>query len=427
MIPRLRVLNNCALVIDQGKIVEIGDQKNIAVKYTSKSIFQLDGHALIPGLINAHCHSAMSLFRGIADDQPLQTWLEHHIWPAEQKWVSEEFVRDGTELALAEMIASGTTCFSDMYFYPEETAEVALKTGIRAQITSPVLDFPSSWATDADEYLQKAIALHDRYRTHPLISVGFGPHAPYTVSDEPLRKIAMYAEELQAPIQIHLHETAGEISVSEHQHAMRPIERLNELGILSPLSQCVHMTQIIDADISLLQATGAHVVHCPESNLKLASGLCPVDKLLKNGINVCLGTDGAASNNDLDLLDEMRTAALIGKLAADNASAVDAMTALELATINGAKALGLADLIGSLEAGKEADIVAIDLSGLQHQPMYDPIGQLVYTQAGHKVSHVWVQGNLLLHDYALTTLDIKHIKSKAGQWQKKLAGHASQA
>ena len=255
------------------------------------------------------------------------------------------------------------------------------------------------------------------------MNVGFGPHAPYTVSDAPLSKIATYAEELQAPIQIHLHETADEILTSLETHGLRPIERLNNMGLLSPLTQCVHMTQIEDSDIDILLQTGAHVVHCPESNLSLASGLCPVDRLIKAGVNVCLGTDGAASNNDLDLAGEMRTAAMIGKLAANDASAVDAHTALAMATINGAKALGLEKSIGSLEAGKLADIIAIDLSGLAHTPMYDPVSHLVYTQIGHRVSHVWVNGKALVDNYQLQTLDTPSIARKARQWQEKLTGN----
>lgn len=421
VVPRNCVLSNHAIAIDQGKIIAIAPQSEMHERYVANEHIQLSEHALIPGLINAHGHAAMSLMRGFADDKPLMEWLEKHIWPIEHTWVNAQFVRDGSRLAIAEMLLSGTTCFSDMYFFPEETAAVALEAGIRAQLSFPILDFPSAWGSGPDEYLRKGIALHDAYRGNEFIYFVFGPHAPYTVSDQPLQKIATYAEELQLPIHIHLHETAGEISASLTQFGVRPIERLHNLGLLSPLTQCVHMTQITDEDIALLQQSGAHVVHCPESNLKLASGLCPAARLLDAGINVCLGTDGAASNNDLDLSDEMRTAALIGKMAANNACAISAMTALEMATINGARALGKEAHIGSLEVGKMADIVALDLSGIQHHPMYDPISHIVYTKAGDKVAHLWVNGRHVVNDFELTTMNIDEIKANSRLWQNKLS------
>jgi len=419
--PKARVLEECALAIDDGKIVAIGLKSELERQYTAKSVTDLPGQALIPGLINTHGHAAMSLFRGYADDTPLNTWLEEHIWPAEQKWVSPSFVRDGSELAIAEMIASGTTCFADMYFFPEEVAAAAFDIGLRAHIYFPVLDFPTIWASDADDYIRKGLSLHDHYRAQDMISIGFGPHAPYTVSDEPLRKIATYAEELQANVQIHLHETEEEVTKSLEQFGKRPIERLDNLGLLSPLTQCVHMTQLIDEDIELVSKSGAHVIHCPESNFKLASGLCPVEQLLKANVNVSLGTDGAASNNDLDLFGEMHTAALAGKYAAKNAAALDAATVLEMATLAGAKTLGIDKNVGSLEVGKYADITAVDLSGLAQQPLHDPIAQLVYTSVGHRVSHVWVNGKVLLEDHKFTTLNPDEIKNKVQHWQQKLS------
>ncbi len=421
VVPRGRVLENCSIAVKDGTIVDIGLTSELEPRYDAAQEQDLQGHAIIPGLINAHGHSPMALMRGYADDKPLMDWLENHIWPAEKKWVSDTFVADGSRLAIAEMLTGGTTCFADMYFYPGETAAVALESGIRAQISFPVLDFPTVWANDADEYLRKGIDIHDQYRAQELISVGFGPHAPYTVSDAPLRKIATYAEELQTTIQIHLHETAEEVQTSIDTFGKRPLERLLDLGLLSPLTQCVHMTQIDDSDIEILKQTGAHVVHCPESNLKLASGICPSEQLLSCGINVCLGTDGAASNNDLNMFSEMQTAALIGKFAANNASAINATTALEMATINGAKALGLENIIGSLEVGKKADIVAVDLSGFQYQPVYDPVSQLVYTQAGQNVSNVWVNGKHLVSNGKPLHFDTEALKSNAKNWQEKLA------
>lgn len=421
VVPRDRVIRDCAVIINHGKIEAICPKSDVDNQYAPKQTIHLEGQALIPGLVNAHGHAAMSLFRGMADDKPLQEWLEKHIWPAEQRWVSEEFVRDGTEIAIAEMIKSGTTCFADMYFFAEESAAAVFESGMRAQINFPILDFPTPWAANADEYIHKGLKLHDNYRSNDLITIAFGPHAPYTVSDGPLKKIVTYAEELQAPIHIHLHETEFEVNESIEKYGMRPIERLHQLGALSPLTQCVHMTQISDEDLALLSESGAHVIHCPASNLKLASGLCPVEKLVSHNVNVCLGTDGAASNNDLDMFDEMKNAALIGKITAKDAAAVSAMTTLELATINGAKAMGLENTIGSIEPGKDADLTAVDLSGLQHQPVYDPISQLVYTQVGHKVSHVWVKGKTLLDNYKLKPFSETELKQKAHKWQAKLS------
>src|SRR5690606_5135567 len=360
--PQNLVLEHHTLVIQGERILAILPTDKALAQYQAKQSIDLLHHAVMPGLINAHGHSAMTLFRGLADDLPLMTWLQDHIWPAEARWINDEFVADGAELALAEMVRGGTTCFNDMYFFPDVTARLAARYQVRAQICFPVLDFPTNWASDADDYINKGLALHDQYRDSDFVFTAFGPHAPYTVSDGPLQKIATLSAQLDIPVHIHLHETAFEVFEAVKNHGKRPINRLHDFGLLSANVQCVHMTQISDEDLALLQQTGAHVVHCPESNLKLASGFCPVDRLLKAGVNVCIGTDGAASNNDLDLLGEVRTAALLAKAVAGDAAALNAFQALELATINGATAMGLADRIGSLEPGKWADIIAIDLS-----------------------------------------------------------------
>ncbi len=423
VVPENRILENCALAIDKGKILAIVPTDGAEQRFTARDTLELTSHVLIPGLVNAHGHAAMSLLRGYADDRPLHSWLNEHIWPAENRWVSEDFVRDGTELAIAEMIKTGTTCFSDMYFFPETAAQAALEARIRCQLAFPVLDFPTAWGNGPDEYLSKGLTLHDTFRGNPLINIAFGPHAPYTVGDATLQKIAVLAHEMDKPIHIHLHETAQEITDSLQQFGLRPIQRLMDLGLLSPLTQTVHMTQIDDSDIALLQASGAHVIHCPESNLKLASGFCPVHQLLKAGVNVAIGTDGAASNNDLDLLGELKTAALIAKAVAADASALDAHAALRMATINGAKALGLEDCIGSLEPGKSADIAAIDLGGLAMQPVYNPASHLVYTRSGSAVSYVWVEGNCLLKNRELQTLNEREILGKAKLWQRQIAAN----
>jgi 5-methylthioadenosine/S-adenosylhomocysteine deaminase len=363
----------------------------------------------------------MTLMRGIADDLPLMDWLQNHIWPLEQKWMSEAFVKDGTDLAIAEMILGGTTCFNDMYFFPEIIAAQTLQHGIRAKVGLIVIDFPSAWAQNADEYIEKGLALHDQLRLSDLCTTAFAPHAPYTVSDEPLRKIRTLADELELPIHIHLHETHNEVEQSQAQSGQRPLQRLHELGLVNPSLIAVHMTQLTDEEISLFAESGAHIVHCPESNLKLASGFCPVARCLAAGINVALGTDGAASNNDLDMLGEMRTAALLGKAVAGDASAVPAMTALRMATINGAKALGIDACCGSLSPGKAADVIAIDLNTLETQPLYCPVSQIVYAACRQQVTDVWVAGKRLLTKRQLMTLNVDDLKAKIAEWQQRLS------
>jgi 5-methylthioadenosine/S-adenosylhomocysteine deaminase len=362
----------------------------------------------------------MSFLRGIADDLPLMEWLQGTIWPLEQKWISESFVRDGTELAIAEMLRGGVTCFSDMYFFPEITARIALSCGIRACIGLIVVDFPSAWASCADEYLSKGLALHDELRNQSLLSAMFAPHAPYSVSDDALRKVRMYSEELQLPVHMHVHETRDEIDQGLVKTGVRPLERLKNLDLLSPSLIAVHMTQLVDAEIDWIAEYGCHVVHCPESNLKLASGFCPVNRLLENGINVALGTDSAASNNNLDILGEMRTAALLAKGVAGDASAVPAPVALRMATLDGAKALGIDSVCGSLEAGKSADVAAVILDTLETLPVYDPISQIVYSANRDQVTDVWVAGRHLLKSRTLTTLDPDKIRESIAHWSGKL-------
>lgn len=418
--PAQLVLENHAIAIHDGAILALLPQKEANVQYTAKQTIRLDEHVLLPGLINAHGHAAMTLLRGYADDKPLDDWLNNHIWPAEKKWVGAEFVRDGTELAIAEMIRSGTTCFSDMYFFSEEIAQAAEAAQMRCQVSFPILDFPTAWGSGPEDYLEKGLALEERMRSHPLVSVGFGPHAPYTVSNRWLEKIASLAQQRKMTVQIHLHETTGEVEESLRQHGVRPTQRVMDLGLLTSQAQCVHMTQIDDSDIALLQQSGAHVIHCPESNLKLASGFCPVDRLQRAGINVALGTDGAASNNDLDMFGEMKMAALLAKTVGNNAAALDAHAALRMATLNGAKALGIDKLVGSLEVGKRADIAAVSLGDLDLQPVYKPESHLVYASVGHRVTHVWVDGKCLLEKRGLHSINENEVKEKSLNWRKKI-------
>ena len=425
VVPRDRVLENCAIAIQDGRISAIIPIAEADKQISARQVIDLSQHIVIPGLINSHGHAAMSLLRGYADDMPLQQWLEQHIWPAEGKFVDRDFIHAGVQLAMAEMIRAGTTSFGDMYFFPDVTAAAAQHAGMRAHIHAPILDFPTVWAQHADEYIDKALVVHDNFRSSDLITVGFGPHAPYTVSDAPFKRIAVLAEELQATVHTHLHETAFEVTQAVNTGGKRPIQRLFELNVLTPLTQCVHMTQITDTDIKLLQQSGAHVVHCPESNLKLASGFCPVAKLLDANINVSLGTDGAASNNDLDLFGEMRSAALLAKAVAEDASAVNAHQALRMATINAAIAVGQEACIGSLEVGKQADITAIAVNSIESSPLFDAASHCVYTNNASRVSHVWVNGKALLESRQLTTLNEKEILQQAQEWQQKLAAGLS--
>jgi 5-methylthioadenosine/S-adenosylhomocysteine deaminase len=408
------------LVINKGKIIDLLPTLEAKRKYTGTNTEQLDTHALLPGLINCHTHAAMTLFRGIADDLPLMDWLQNHIWPLEQKWLSPEFVKDGTELAIAEMILGGTTCFNDMYFFPDITAAQVLQHGMRAKVGLIVVDFPSAWAQNSDEYITKGLALKKQLLGSSLCTTAFAPHAPYTVSDEAFKNIKVLADDINIPIHIHVHETAQEVEQALVQFKQRPLQRLHDLGIINSSLIAVHATQLTDIEIHLLAKAGAHIVHCPESNLKLASGFSPIAKCLRAGVNVALGTDGAASNNDLDMFGEMRTAALLGKAIAGDASAIPAMTALRMATINGAKALGLEDYCGSLSIGKEADVIAIDLSTLETQPLYCPISHIVYTANRQQVADVWVAGKHLLKKRQLSTINTEQLKVKIARWQERL-------
>ncbi len=417
-----KVLNQHALVVRDGLIIDLLPSDQTAGRWQAAQTLTLDQHALMPGLVNAHTHAAMNLFRGLADDLPLMTWLEQHIWPAEGKFISEQFVHDGTRFAAAEMIRSGTTCFADMYFFPDAIARAAVEAGLRATVFSPILDFPTPMGQGPDDYLKLALAAHDSWRHEALVNIGFGPHAPYTVSDEPLQKLLTWAEELDAPIMMHVHETAFEVHSASESSGKRPLQRLHELGLLSPRLLAVHMTQLNEDEIRLVADTGTSVVHCPESNLKLASGFCPVEALRQAGVNLALGTDGAASNNDLDMLGELRTAALLAKGVAAAADALPAAAALEMATLGGARALGLDQQIGSLVRGKQADMIAIDLGAVETQPLFDPLAQIVYSAGRHQVTHSWVAGRCLMAERELKTLNEARVLRDAHNWGARIAG-----
>lgn len=419
---RPTTLEQYGLVIDQGIIVAIAPRKEIENNYQPDDSVVLEQHAVTPGLINAHTHSAMTLLRGFADDLPLMQWLSDYIWPAESKSVNREFVQVGTDLAIAEMLRSGTTCFNDMYFFPDVVAACAQQAGMRACVGMIVLDVATAWANDAEEYIAKGLATRDALRHSTLVRVAFAPHAPYTVADPPLEKICMLADELGCQIHIHLHETADEVEQSNARYGMRPIERLDRLGLISPKLAAVHMTQLLPTEITTIAERGVNVVHCPQSNLKLSSGFSQIQAMLAQGINVAIGTDGASSNNDLDMLAETQSAAMLAKAVSNNPSAMNAYQALYCATMAGAIAMGIDAQTGSLEIGKAADLIAINLNDPSTLPVFNPLSQIVYSASRSQVSDVWVAGKRLLKARELTSVDINKVCADAVQWGVRIAG-----
>jgi 5-methylthioadenosine/S-adenosylhomocysteine deaminase len=426
IIPNNTLFEYKAVVIQSGKIIDICAITQASEQYEAKETVQLDEHILIPGLINCHAHAAMSLMRGLADDLPLMPWLEQHIWPAERNVVSPSFVHDGTLLACAEMLSGGITTFNDMYFYPESAAMASIKAGLRANLGLMVLEFPTNYANNAEDYIDKGTAAKDQLRDEPTISFSFAPHAPYTVSDATFSQINTLSAQLDIGIHTHLHETQAEISQSEQAYGMRPLTRLANLGLLNSsliLAHCVHLNQ---AEIKLLAEHGCSIVHCPSSNLKLASGIAPIAEYSRNGINIGLGTDGAASNNRLDMFTEMRLAALLAKGQSGDATVISAHQALEMATINGAKALGMDDKIGSIEIGKLADLTAVRMDDLTMQPCFDPISHLVYVVGREQVSHVWVSGDLKYYkpnsnEGVFSNIEPQQLRNILSKWKNKLS------
>jgi len=419
--PHGVVLTDHAVAVDAGRIVAILPQDQARRAYTARERVSLGEHALIPGLVNAHTHNPMTLLRGLADDLPLMTWLREHIWPAEAKVIGPEFVRDGVELAIAEMLRGGTTCCNENYFFPDVAAATYKRHGFRARVGLPVIEFPTAWAASRDAYFDRALEVHDAWRGDALVATAFAPHAPYTVSDASFERIRMLADQLDIPVHLHLHETAQEIEDSKREHGLRPLRRLQRLGLVNDRLIAVHMTQLTDAEIALCAEAGVAVVHCPESNLKLASGFCPAEKLRRAGVTLAIGTDGCASNNDLDMLGETRTAALLAKGVAGDASALDAASALHVATLGGARAMGFDDRIGSIEVGKRADFTAVRLDALETQPLYHVISQLVYAAARAQVSDVWIDGRRLLAQRELTAIDVPALRNKTRAWRERIA------
>jgi 5-methylthioadenosine/S-adenosylhomocysteine deaminase len=418
-------LEQHAVLVDAGKIVSIAHKNEIPEWASHWPVVDCSRHALLPGLINLHAHSSMNLLRGYADDHALMPWLNQHIWPAERQWVSKSFVHDGSLLACAEMLSGGVTTFNDMYFFPQATIEAAKRCGMRAHIGLVIMEFATNYATTANEYIRLGTEVRDQYKSDADISFSFAPHAPYTVSDATFEQIGTLAEQLNLGIHTHLHETRAEIQQSLEQYGVRPVDRLLALGMLGPSTVCAHGVHLQQSELELLATQGVHLAHCPCSNLKLASGIAPVAAALRAGLNVGLGTDGAASNNRLDLWQEMRTAALLAKVADDNAESIPAYTALKMATINGAQALGLQEQIGSIEVGKQADLIAVRLDDLNSLPCYDPISHLVYVAGREQVSHTWVAGDLRYQrsdegQAVFAGIETEELRSIALQWQLKI-------
>ena len=422
VVPHGVVLEHHAVAVTGGRIVAVLPVPEARLRFAPRETVSRPDAALIPGLVNAHTHNPMTLLRGVADDLPLKVWLQQHIWPIEAAVIGPDFVADGITLAIAEMLRGGTTCVNENYFFPDVQAATYKRYGFRARVGLPVIDFPTAWAASDDEYFDKADEVHDQWRDDALIATAFAPHAPYTVNDANFERVRMLADQLDIPVHLHLHETAQEVEQSLEKHGQRPIARLDRLGLVNERLIAIHMTQLTEAEMHLCAERGVSVVHCPESNLKLASGFCPACALERAGVNLAVGTDGCASNNDLDMFSETRTAALLAKAVAQDAAALDAFSALRAATLGGAKAIGFDDRVGSIEPGKEADLVCVDLSALETQPLHHVVSQLIYATGRQQVSDVWIAGRARLRQRMLVDIGIEGVLSNARQWRERIAG-----
>jgi len=420
VMPHGVVLEDHAVAVKRGVILALLPVAEARQRFVPARVVSRPEAALLPGLVNAHTHNPMTLLRGIADDLPLMEWLQNHIWPVEAAVIGPEFVADGTTLAIAEMLRGGTTCANENYFFPDVQAAVYKRHGFRARVGLPVIDFPTAWAKTSDEYFDRAGEVHDQWRGDPLVDTAFAPHAPYTVNDANFERVRMLSDQLDVPVHLHTHETAQEISDSLKQYGQRPLARLDRLGLVNDRLIAVHMTQLTDAEIHLCAERGVSVVHCPESNLKLASGFCRACALQRAGVNLAIGTDGCASNNDLDMFSETRTAAQLAKAVANDATALDAATALHAATLGGARALGYGDRIGSIEAGKQADLICVDLGALETQPLHHVVSQLIYATGRHQVSDVWIAGQPRLVQRELVDMDTAALVANARQWRERI-------
>jgi 5-methylthioadenosine/S-adenosylhomocysteine deaminase len=418
--PHAVVLEDHAVAVRGSEIVAVLPIAEARARFAAARTVSRPDAALLPGLVNAHTHNPMTLLRGIADDLPLMVWLQQHIWPVETAVIGAEFVADGTALAIAEMLRGGTTCANENYFFSDVQAAVYKQHGFRARVGTVIIDFPTAWAKTSDEYFERACEVHDQWRDDPLIGIAFAPHAPYTVNDANFERVRMLSDQLDVPVHLHTHETAQEIADSLKQYGQRPLARLDRLGLVNDRLIAVHMTQLTDAEIHLCAERGVSVVHCPESNLKLASGFCPACALQRAGVNLAIGTDGCASNNDLDMFSENRTAAILAKAVANDATALDAATTLRAATLGGARALGFGEKIGSIEVGKQADLICVDLFALETQPLHNVLSQLVYAAGRQQVSDVWIAGQRKLEQRVLVDMDTDALVANARQWRERI-------
>ncbi len=418
--PDGRVLEDHSVAILGGRILAVLPAADARVRYDAREVVDRPSHVLMPGLVNAHTHAAMTLLRGRAENRQLGPWLREGVWPLERRWTGPEYVRDGTELAIAEMLRAGVTCFADMHLWPEVAAQAAAECHMRASIGLVVTEAVTGWATTADEYIDRGMHLRDQYRGDPLLSTHFAPHAPYSVTDATLARVRRLADELDLPVALHLHETTWEIEESERKSGQRPLARLASLGLASPQLVAVHMTHVAPADLDTLAECGASVVHCPESNLKLGAGVCPLPDLLGRGVRVAIGTDGAASNNDLDVLGEARTAGLLASGVSATPGSLVAYDLLRMATLEGARVLGLGDVTGSLVPGKWADLCCMDLRSPRSWPVSDVAAAIVYAASSRQVTDTWVAGRRLLADGTLIYLDENAVLERAESWRMRM-------
>lgn len=413
------VIADAGVAVRHGLIEDVGPFDVLAAKHTAKRIIGGKGMVIMPGFVNSHSHAPMVLMRGMADDLPLKEWLENHIWPAENKWLSEEFVRDAARLACLEMIRSGTTSFCDMYFFEGVVAEVASEMGMRSVLTAGVIDFPTTTTAGADDCLAKARANIEKFRDMELVTPGIGVHSAYTCSPETIRKSVALATEHDVLLSIHLSETQWEVGEVEGRFGKTPAMHLDTLGFFDARTISAHGVWLTGQELELMAQRGASVAHCIESNLKLASGIAPVPAMIDAGINVCIGTDGAASNNDLDMLGELSTAAKVHKAASNNPSALDAVTALRAATVNGASALGL-ERVGAITPGNRADIILVDFRKPHLTPVYNPCSHMVYSARASDVDTVMINGRLVLDSGELLCANQDEIIGKAAQWSRRI-------
>lgn len=421
-----RVIEDGALAIEGGRVVAVGTRAEVDAKYSAPDTIDATGKVVIPGLINTHTHVPMTLFRGIADDLDLQEWLTKYIFPAEAKNVTEEFVRTGTQLGLAEMIRGGTTTYCDMYYFEDAIAEETAKAGVRGLLGETVIRFPVADNKTPEE----AIAYTDRFvkkwRGHALITPAIAPHAPYTLSEAQLKTVRAFSDRTGAPIVIHVAETRKEVEDIEKQYGERPVAYLASIGFLNNRVIAAHVVWANQEEISILKRLGVGVAHNPQSNMKLAAGVAPVPQMLLADVAVGLGTDGAASNNDLNMWEEMDTAAKLHKVTTGDPKVVSALQAFEMATIRGARALHLDNQIGSLEAGKRADLCIVDLDDLSQTPLYNIYSHLVYATKADDVRTVIIEGRVVMRDRRLLTLDENGIKMRARAFRERISRSLAQ-